>query len=147
MFIINNYFWFLHKGWERISWWQRITRREGITRTKRNAGNVWFKGNYYLRRFPRFSISITFNINNPFYESLINFITIDFMQVFHARSLLLPVIFQGRSVRELAARPWQVTIEFFTGTSQLTSPTSLRKEKQNIILAVYVHWHQIWCYH
>ena len=36
------------QGWEGISWWQRIPRREGITRTKRNFGNLWYKGDYYF---------------------------------------------------------------------------------------------------
>ena len=52
------------------------------------------------------AILIEIGVYNSFYESLINFITIDFIHVLHARSLLFPaVMFKGRRVRELAARP------------------------------------------
>ena len=51
------------------------------------------------------AILIEIGVYNSFYESLINFITIDFIHVLHSRSLLFPVMFKGGRVRELAARP------------------------------------------
>ena len=66
---------------------------------------------------------------NSFYESLINFITIDFIHVLHSRSLLFPVMFKGRRVHEWAARPWQVTIEIFTGWYMSTHMSHKFKER------------------